>query len=227
MCKYYEKHLDDGIDISDFYSREDYEFFRNLTVLNNEIIKTHNHDDYFKNNRSDFLVFSKSRSSVRNFTGEKIPFNLIENAIGIAKTAPSVCNRQPCRVYYIENKIKIDSVFAIQQGLVGYSDNIYQLLVLVADKNYYYTVGERNQLYIDGGLFLMNLLYALHYYSIGACPAHWGLNHDKDKLIQNELQLSDSERVICLVPIGIPNESFKTTLSLRRENEEILKIVSS
>jgi nitroreductase len=95
----------------------------------------------------------------------------------------------------------------------------------VSDRNYYYSIGERNQLYIDGGVFLMNLLYALHYYKIGACPAHWGFNYKQDKEIQKELNLSGSEKVICLIPIGIPKEEFKTTLSLRRKNEEILKIV--
>ena len=226
MCKYFEKHTYNSVDISDYYKKEDYEYFKSLTILNLEITKTHNLKEFFDKRENDFCEFSKSRKSVRSFTGQKVPFELIIKTIEIAKTAPSVCNRQPNKIFYVENKDMIDRILTIQQGLTGYSDNITQILILVSDRNYFYSVGERNQLFVDGGIFLMNLLYALHYYQIGACPAHWSHNSDKDKKIKKEINLSDSEKVICIIPIGIPKENFYTTLSLRRDNDEILKIVN-
>jgi len=39
------------------------------------------------------------------------------------------------------------------------------------------------------------------------------------------IKMNDSEKVICLVPIGIPSNNFKVTLSLRRSKEEILRKV--
>lgn len=226
MCKYYEKHLNDGIDISDYFKIEDYDFFKSLSTLDLDIIKEHNRSDFFGKSNANFLEFSKSRGSIRSFTGEKIPIETINKIIDLAKTAPSVCNRQPTKIYYVESKLTIDRIFDIQQGLKGYSDEIVQLLVLVSDRNYFYSIGERNQLYIDGGIFLMNLLYAIHFYKVGACPAHWGLNYQQEKRIHKELNLNKSEKVICLIPIGIPKNEFKTTLSLRRNNDEILKIVN-
>ncbi len=225
MCKYYERHEVNNIDISDYYSIKDYKLFRKLTVLDKEIIKDFDRESFFESSKDDFLDFSNSRASIRSFTGDKISFEIIEKVVEIAKNAPSVCNRQPTRVYYVENKEKIDNVLQIQGGLTGYTDGISQLLIVVSDRNYFYSIGERNQLYVDGGLFLMNLLYALHYYKIGACPAHWGHNNDKDKKIMRELGLSESEKVICVIPIGVPKDNFKTTLSLRRDTNEILKIV--
>ena len=225
ICKYYEKHQKNDVDISDYYQKDDYMYFKRLSTLSNEIFKQHTRFEFFKESDNVFSIFSKSRMSTRSFTGEKIPFETIQKIIEIAKSAPSVCNRQPTKVYYVENKEKIDKILEIQQGLKGYSKEITQLMILVSDRNYFHTVGERNQLYIDGGIFLMNLLYALHYYKIGACPAHWGFNYKQDKKIEMELNLSNSEKVICLIPIGIPKEVFHTTLSLRRDNDEILKIV--
>lgn len=225
MCKYYERHESNKIDISDYYTKKEYEFFKKLTILDTDIIKDFDIDSFFENTNNNFLEFSKSRASVRSFTGEKVPFQTIEKVIEIAKNAPSVCNRQPTKVYYVENKEKIDKVLQLQGGLTGYTNGISQLMIVVSDRNYFYSVGERNQLYVDGGIFLMNLLYALHFYKIAACPAHWGHNNDKDKQIMRELSLSESEKVICVIPIGIPKDKFKTTLSLRRDNNEILKIV--
>jgi len=226
ICKYYEKHMADGIEISDYYKKEDYEYFKNLSILDLELTKEQNRTDFFNNIQSNFLNFANSRASVRSFTGEKISYELISKVIELAKTAPSVCNRQPIKVYYVDNKEKVERILRLQNGLTGYSNEISQLLILVADRNYFYSIGERNQLYIDGGIFLMNLLYALHYYEIGACPAHWAFNYKYDQKLQKQISLRDSEKVICLIPIGVPKEVFRTTLSLRRNNEEILLMVN-
>ncbi len=226
VCKYYEIHQDNNCDISDFFSESDFNYFKSLSTLDSNCILHNRKNIFYKNTNDNFLYFSKSRKSIRNFTGEKIPYTTIEQAIDIAKTAPSVCNRQPTKVYYLEDKNTIEKVFNIQKGLKGYTENIFQLLIVVSDRNYFYKIGERNQLYIDGGIFLMNLLYALHFYKIGACPAHWGLNFKQDKEIKSIIGLKKSEKVICLVPIGIPENEFKTTLSLRRSTEEILKKIN-
>lgn len=225
ICKYFEKHSENGINISDFYTYEDYMFFKDLETLDLKITKKQNSTDFFKDNDKSFLFFSNSRMSTRSFTGEKIPIETILKVIELAKSSPSVCNRQPTKVYYVEKKNKIDRILELQQGLKGYSEEISQLLIVVTDRNYFYSIGERNQMYIDGGIFLMNLLYALHFYKIGACPAHWGFIGQQDKKIQKELNLTPSEKVVCLIPIGVPKKEFYTTLSLRRNNEEIFKVV--
>jgi len=226
MCTYYELHQKNNIDISSYYNSLDYELFKQKIATSLLSVNEKQTSTYFENTNESFNLFSASRSSVRDFTGEIIPFETIEKVIEIAKTAPSVCNRQPVKVYYVEDRNMIHDIVNIQQGLKGYSDNISQLLIVASDRNYFYTVGERNQFYIDGGIFLMNLLYALHYYKIGACPAHWGMNADLDKKIMKLIKMNESEKVICLVPIGIPKDQFKTTLSLRRDNKEILKVVN-
>lgn len=225
ICKYYEKHESENVDISDFYKLEDYKLFKKMVTLNMTVIKDWESGSYFNEVHRDFKDFSRSRKSVRNFKEDKVSLDTIEKVIELAKNAPSVCNRQPTKVYYLENKDKIDRILNIQGGLTGYTKEINQLFVVVADRNYFYSIGERNQLYIDGGLFIMNLLYALHYYKVAACPAHWGHPIEKDKEILEVIPLLESEKVLCIIPIGFPADSFKTTLSLRRENDEILKIV--
>lgn len=225
ICTYYELHNVNKRDISIYYTVSNYNFFKNYTPPLLKSVKNKRHSTFFNNSSADFFSFSSSRASVRSFNSEKIPFSKIEKVIELAKNAPSVCNRQSNKVYYTENKKIINDIFEIQGGLTGYSNNISQLFVVCCDRNYFYSVGERNQLFIDGGMFLMNLLYALHFYKIGACPAHWALNNQSDNKIKKMMKMSSSEKVIALVPIGIPNNDFKTCLSLRRSNDELLKIV--
>lgn len=225
ICEYYQLHQNKNWDISSFFSKDDYNLFKDLSTLEFNNIQEHKVESYFKHTLDNFSSFSGSRDSVRDFTGEKIPLEIIHKVIQLASNAPSVCNRQPTKVYYLDDKNKIEKIFDIQKGFMGYTDNLVQLLIVVSNRNYFYKVGERYQMFIDGGVFLMNLLYALHFYKIGACPAHWGVNFEQDKEIQRIVGLKNSEKVICLVPIGIPQNEFKTTLSLRRSTEEILQIV--
>ncbi|MFA0332457.1 nitroreductase, partial [Vibrio cyclitrophicus] len=159
---------------------------------------------------------------VRKYTGEIVGDKAIESAVNLALNTPSVCNRQASKVYLINDNQKVQDILKIQGGLSGYTEGIHQLLILTTDRNYFYTVGERNQFYIDGGMFLMNLLYALHYNEIAACPANWGKTVKEEKNIYNVVSIPKSEKIICIIPIGIAPSEFRVTLSQRRDLSEVL-----
>lgn len=225
LCSYYEFHFEHQININDYFSEEDYNYFKKMQTLNLHPVKHHTSMDYFKYKKSDFKEFSTSRCSVRDYSGEKIPIETIQKVIDLANNAPSVCNRQGVSVNLVDNKQKIDNILEIQGGLKGYSSNLTQLIVLTSNRNYFYSIGERYQLYIDGGIYLMNLLYALHYYEIVACPAHRGMPIEADYKVQKIIGLDESEKIICLIAIGLPVSDFRTTLSLRRNHTENLNLI--
>lgn len=226
LCNYYELHIEMGVDISDYFSSSEYEYLKRYLITPMSSVKYHSINDYFNKTDNDFLSFSNSRCSVRSFTGEKVPAETMQKVINLANNAPSVCNRQPVSVILVENKPLIDKILELQGGVKGYSEKVNQLIVVVSNRNYFYSIGERNQLYVDGGLYLMNLLYALHYYRVGACPAHWGMQVEADEKMRELLRISDEMQIISLVVIGVPTDEFKTTLSLRKTFEENLIIVN-
>lgn len=229
MCEYYELHQKINCDISDYYTLEQYEFYKDsLKQSYSNLFKgaiDYQKEDFYKHNLQNFETFSRSRKSVRNFTGEKIDVFLIKKAIELSLTAPSVCNRQSSKVYLLENKSLIDKVLNIQGGMAGYTKNIHQLLILTTDRSYFYTVGERNQMFIDGGLFLMNLLYSLHFYKIANCPANWGKTVKEERMLEKYIKIPQSEKIICMIPIGIAEENFRVALSRRRNVDEIFEII--
>ncbi|MBV7440782.1 nitroreductase family protein [Weeksellaceae bacterium TAE3-ERU29] len=229
MCEYYELHQEKGYNIENIFPKEKYVKYK--SILSDDYHKSFSgkinwsKSNFYKHNQSNFYDFAHSRKSVREFTGDKLPIDILNKVINLANTAPSVCNRQANNVYLLENKDKIDKVLKIQGGLTGYTDNVTQLLILTNDRKYYYTVGERNQLYIDGGIYLMNLLYALHYYKIGNCPANWGKTRKEERELNKVIRLPESEKIICMIPIGQIKEKFRTTLSCRRSyNENFIKL---
>jgi nitroreductase len=225
LKKYYEIHLENNFDISEFFSKEDYEYFKKHSIENLNPVIEKSKELFFKKNSDNFHDFSFSRNSVRHYSGELVPLKTMENVISLARNAPSVCNRQGSRVYLVQDKDKVEKLLQIQGGLQGFTKNINQVLAVTGDRNGYYAIGERNQLFVDGGLFIMNLLYALHFYKVAACPAHWCYENSVDDKVRDMLGMKDSEKIISLITIGVPTDKFKVTLSLRRNVSEILKVI--
>lgn len=227
MCKYYELHQKLNVDISDFYTEDQYKKYNSLLnekSLDNDGTISYLDKKYFEGvEHKNFIEFSESRRSVRDFTGEVIDVERIRQAVSLALNAPSVCNRQASNIYYISDKEKIDRIMKIQGGFTGYTKNVNQLLIVTTDISYFYTVGERNQFYIDGGIFLMNLMYALHYYKIGNCPANWGKTSKDDKKVRKVVNIPMQDKIICCVPIGVVQDDVTVCYSKRRDLPEILK----
>lgn len=225
MCKYYELHLEKGFDISTYYSEENYNFYKSLLKdyysKDFKGVIDFSFNNFYENISSSFETFVYTRKSIRDFTGEKIEKEILNKAVILSLTSPSVCNRQASKVYLVEEKYKIDEILNIQGGFRGFSENVNQLLILTNDRSYYYSVGERNQFYIDGGIFLMNLLYSLHYYKIANCPANWGKLVREEKRMEKIIEIPKSEKIICIIPIGIAKEKFSVTLSKRRDLNEV------
>jgi nitroreductase len=230
MCEYFELHQNLNVDISDYFAEKDYLFYKNRLAENySKDFKgtiDYSREIFYAQNNESFEKFSSSRKSIRNFTGEKISVVLLKKAIELASNAPSVCNRQGSKVYLLQDKAIIDQVLRIQGGFGGYTDHVSQLLILTTNRNYFYTVGERNQMFIDGGMFLMNLLYALHFYKIANCPANWGKIIQEERLLNDYISLPESEKIICMIPIGVAKETFRVTLSKRRDVDELFKILN-
>jgi len=181
-------------------------------------------EDYFKFVQSSFKDFSNSRHSMRNFSGT-IELDLIRKAISLAQNSPSACNRQPARVYVLQDKERIKQVLAIQTGNRGFGHLADKLIVLTAELGGYLSLRERNDVYINGGIYAMNLLYALHYYQIGACPLNWCSIPEQDLKLRRTYNILPSETVILIIACGGVPDNFKIVTSPRNDFSNILKIV--
>lgn len=75
--------------------------------LDNNITKA----QYFAHIQDAFPSFSNSRHSIRNFSDEPVDKQKIIDALKIAQNAPSACNRQAARIYVVNDKETIRSIF--------------------------------------------------------------------------------------------------------------------
>jgi nitroreductase len=172
-----------------------------------------------------FDDLARRRRSVRAFSDRPVDTKLIEEAIAIAMKTPSACNRQPWKVYVIKNKEIQKQVLEYQRGFRGYENSIDTLLMVAVDNRCMLSARERNQGFIDGGLFAMSLLYALEYVGLAACPLNAALSYKSDKRIRRILSIPAYENIIMFVAAGNFPERYKVPKSHRDNYKDICKYV--
>ena len=172
----------------------------------------------------EFKAFSASRHSVRNYSEEEVAIDLILEAVKIAQTAPSACNRQCTRVHIVVEKDMIQRILQLQQGNRGFGHLINKLIIVSASQAVFIGVEERNQAYIDSGIFTMELLHGLHYCGLGSCTLCWSMNPKKEKKLRKLVDIPRDERVVLMIGVGHLLEKYKVAKSARLPLESICHI---
>jgi len=180
-------------------------------------------DQLFEDSQSGLPICARSRHSVRRFSSVPVNHGTIKEAVRLAQTAPSVCNRQCGRVHVFTNPIKVKELLAIQIGNRGFID-VPCLAVVTADLRVFEGTKERNQPYIDGGLFAMQFMNGLHSQRLAACPLNWSVYVERDAALRKAASIPANEVVIMLVAFGHHRETVTYARSARLAVEHVLTI---
>ena len=183
-------------------------------------------ETFFNGADADFCTFAKSRHTCRYYCDKEIPDEVFQKVAEIAQTAPSSCNRQTCKFYVIKDLKLMDKVLAIQGGNRGFGETATATIVITSRLTAFSDVQERNQPSINAGFYGMNILYALHYYHVGACVLNWANTRKKDAALRRLLpQIHDEEQICMLISCGYPAANFDTALSKRKPTETNFEII--
>lgn len=178
--------------------------------------------EYFNDCDKPYAEFVKSRHSCRDFTEKNISIKRIQAAVELARYTPSVCNRQTCKIHLVRNKDLLTKAIKLQNGSRSFHEKINQLLIVVSDVSFFVNIDERFQCYIDGGIFAMSVLNALHYQKIAAVPLNWSHHVENDQKLRALGFVKPSEKVILMIGIGEAPVKFKIATSLKRSANELL-----
>lgn len=169
---------------------------------------------YWSQLDSPFEQFAASRHSVRNFAGT-VSVEQIRAAVALANNAPSSCNRQFVRVHCVADRELVQKCLALQNGNRGFGHLADKVLVVTADLRAV-SLLERNDLFVNGGIYLMNLCYALHKNRVAHCLLNWSVKPETDLKLRKLLSLPDAETVITLLACGDVPAEFKLAGSPRK-----------
>ena len=176
---------------------------------------------FFAAKDAPFPQFAASRHVCRHFAGP-VPRGTIAAAVEIALTAPSACNRQPARVHVVDDPELRDRLFAAQGGTRGFGADADKVLVVTADLSTVRWGWERHDCYVNGGIFVMNLCYALHYLGVAHCILHWSVSPEVDRAAHAFLGIPANEAIVQVIACGLPPAEFDVAASPRLALSEVL-----
>lgn len=171
-------------------------------------------NEFYKDRDASFPAFAASRHVVRHFSG-LISRDRVASAVELALTAPSACNRQPARVHVIDDHQLRDRLFELQKGTRGFGQDADKVLVVTVDLSAIRWSWERHDAYVNGGIFVMNLCYALHYQKIAHCILHWSVPPEADRQAHELLGIPSNEALVQVLACGEAPEEFDVAASPR------------
>lgn len=169
--------------------------------------------DIQKEAKGNFESLLRSRHSIRYYK-DKVPERcLIERALELAQRTPSACNRQAWKTHVYMGKDSIDLI-KWQGGSNGFEEEI-KCSILVTANLKGFLMHEVHQAYIDGGLYAMNLINALHSLGLGTIPLSLGFEWEKLKELES-FGVPENEVPILIVGCGEMLDNFHVAQSNRK-----------
>lgn len=178
-------------------------------------------DQKSRNGDKNFAELALGRTSIREFSGEPIEQGKVDEAIRIALKSPSVCNRQGWRVHWLSDKSVMKEVLAHQRGF-GYREMPEVLLCVTVSNSTFISPVERNQGFVDGGLFAMSILYGLEYEGLAAVPLNACLYSGAQKAIREIVPLPAAEVIVMFIAVGAFPDSSRAPASSRKPLDSVV-----
>lgn len=177
-------------------------------------------------NYEDLMALCQQRRSVRWYKSDSIPDELINQALEVARTAPSACNRQPFEFLVLNDRQQAPVIAALPAGTAGFAKQVPCIIVVIGDLSCYSTEADRHVMYIDSALSSMQFMLALETLGLSSCMINWPENKSKELELYKKLSIPLHKRVLMMISVGyaepsgmIPYSS-KKPLSILRSSVE-------
>ncbi|WP_077489898.1 nitroreductase family protein [Sinomonas mesophila] len=165
--------------------------------------------------------FFKSRHSIRNFSHKPVDQAVFHEAVELALHSPSVCNRQPWKIRFYNTPEAVRQALSFQNGNSGFGQTTPAAALITVDLRLFAGAGERNQAWIEGGIFSMSLVWALHALGIDSCMLNMSLPNKKISNLRRDLNVEDNELVVMFIAMGYGAAGRRRARSPRRGIDEV------
>lgn len=170
-------------------------------------------EEILSNCNKDFESLLYSRHSLRYFSMEPIEYETIIKALQLAQRTPSACNRQGWKTHVYQGERSIDLI-KWQGGGRGFEDECRNTILVTANLKAFLFY-EVHQAYVDGGLYAMNLINALHSLGLGCIPLSCGFEYSKLQKLER-FGIPENEVPIVIIAFGKLQDKFSVAVSTRK-----------
>ncbi|NLT25993.1 MAG: nitroreductase family protein [Microbacteriaceae bacterium] len=161
------------------------------------------------------------RRSIRWFEQRPVPRELIDQAMLVARQAPSACNRLPYEYRFFDEPELTKRIAGIPFGSGGYSHQIPTVAVVIGKLDHYFSPRDRHAIYVDSSLSAMSFLFALETLGLSSTIINWPDFEPLEAKMQRTLGLDPSERVIMLIAIGYAQDKGGVPFSQKKDLDSI------
>ncbi len=148
----------------------------------------------------DLLEFLKTRRSIRRFKKEKVPMEIIERILDVARYAPSAHNSQPWRFIVIDDRDLLDKLSQIHGGARPLK-NAPQAIVVACDER-----ASPDSYLLDCANATIYIQLAAHALGLGTVWIQTMRNIDE---IRKILGMPDHVVPASIIAMGYPDEEPK------------------
>lgn len=176
-----------------------------------------------RNEQGDVRSFFESRHSVRDFSDRELDETVIASAVELAINSPSVCNRQAWHVRVYREPTDVRRVLSFQNGNRGFG-HVPAVALVTVDARLFTGVEERNQGWIEGGIFSMSLVWALHGLGVDSCMLNMSIKNKRGKALRSALNVGENELIIMMIAMGYGRDGHRIARSPHRAIEDVLDL---
>lgn len=143
----------------------------------------------------DALAAIRSRRSIRKFTGEAVPREVLETLVDSARLAASGNNQQPWEFIIVTGRAMIQELCVA----AGWMEQAGAIIVVIMDSASRWWIE-------DASAAVENLLIAATALGYGACWLE-GNTLDFESRFKALLNVPERKRLFTLIPVGVPAEA--------------------
>lgn len=175
----------------------------------------------------EFDQFARDRRSCREYVQRPVDMEIINSAVTSALRSPSACNRQPCRVYVLNDPVARERALSLQNNRSSWRSDAGRILVITVDQGFYHGTREYNAAYVDGGLFCMTLAYSLHSQGLGTCMLNLNLPSPELDELRSAIGASGREVFIMMMATGYAQKTIPVCRKYHRSTDEVVVAVDA
>lgn len=146
--------------------------------------------------------FLEVRASCRRMKSDALPRTTVEELARLAQGAPSQCNRQATRIHVYQDPAIIARLLDRQGGARGFADEVGNLIVVSSEITAWKGANQRNQMYVDGGIYIMSLLASAQALGLASCPLNLATTNATEREIKKIGGIPADERLITMIAVG-------------------------
>ena len=169
----------------------------------------------------NFDKLSKNRYSMRNFSSEKIPAEMLEQILEAGRVAPTAKNLQPQRILVVQDEERLKQMSEICSCIFGATT----VLVVCSENGVAWEspFDGRNSGEMDASIVATHMMLQAADIGVGSC---WVCLFDPAKA-KSAFHLPDNYEVCCLLPLGYPadNAAPSERHTLRKSKQEVTTVL--